>query len=181
MFFQKSFAKIAIKYIQEKIDQFLAKENPSFKSKCSRFFDLHSKVSKYCDKCELLSLHQYIDELEVIGSNQPQHSSKFDMMSIVQEEEESEILDESMSERSALNNLLAGFFLAHVLHVILLSGTLGTRGFFLARISLGSVGIGRDRPKADAPSGNANRDLRRHNRYLKPETVQEKPLVPSVT
>ena len=51
----------------------------------------------------LYSLDQYIDELEVIGTNQPQHSSKFDMMSVVQEEEEegSEML-ESMSERSAL-------------------------------------------------------------------------------
>ncbi|KAJ7394063.1 hypothetical protein OS493_003736 [Desmophyllum pertusum] len=53
-----------------------------------------------------LDPHQpYIDELEVIGSNQPQHSSKFDMMSIVQEEEESEILDESMSERDPLANI----------------------------------------------------------------------------
>ena len=42
---------------------------------------------------------QYIDELEVIGTNQPRHSSKFDMMSVVQEEEESEMLEESMSER----------------------------------------------------------------------------------
>lgn len=51
----------------------------------------------------LYSLDQYIDELEVIGTNQPQHSSKFDLMSVVQEEEEegSEML-ESMSERSAL-------------------------------------------------------------------------------
>lgn len=50
----------------------------------------------------LFSLDQYIDELEVIGTNQPQHSSKFDMMSIVQEEEEeSEMLEETTSERSA--------------------------------------------------------------------------------
>ena len=50
------------------------------------------------------SLDQYIDELEVIGTNQPQHLSKFDMMSVVQEEEEedSEMLGGSMSERSAL-------------------------------------------------------------------------------
>lgn len=54
----------------------------------------HSKV--------LFSLDQYIDELEVIGTNQPQHSSKFDMMSVVQEEEEeSEMLEETTSERSA--------------------------------------------------------------------------------
>lgn len=40
----------------------------------------------------------------MIGTNQPQHSSKFDMMSVVQEEEEegSEMLEGSMSERSAL-------------------------------------------------------------------------------
>ena len=52
----------------------------------------------------LYSLDQYIDELEVIGTNQPQHLSKFDMMSVVQEEEEegSEMLGGSMSERSAL-------------------------------------------------------------------------------
>ncbi|XP_078360257.1 MYCBP-associated protein-like [Oculina patagonica] len=53
-----------------------------------------------------LDPHQpYIDELEVIGTNHPQHSSKFDMMSVVQEEEESEILDESMSERDPLANI----------------------------------------------------------------------------
>ena len=38
----------------------------------------------------------------MIGTNQPQHSSKFDMMSVVQEEEEEgEMLEETMSERSA--------------------------------------------------------------------------------
>ena len=37
----------------------------------------------------------------MIGTNQPQRSSKFDMMSIVQEEEEEEsvALDEDMIER----------------------------------------------------------------------------------
>ena len=50
----------------------------------------------------LVFSRQYIDELEVIGTNQPQHSSKFDMMSVVQEEEEeSEMLEETTSERSA--------------------------------------------------------------------------------
>jgi len=48
---------------------------------------------------ELDSHQPYIDELAVIGTNQPQHTSKFDMMSVVQEEEESEMLDESMPER----------------------------------------------------------------------------------
>jgi len=48
----------------------------------------------------------YIDELEVIGTNQPQHSSKFDMMSVVQEEEEeSEMLEETTSERDPLANI----------------------------------------------------------------------------
>ncbi len=46
----------------------------------------------------------------MIGTNHPQHSSKFDMMSVVQEEEESEILDESMSERSASPYCVAHIF-----------------------------------------------------------------------
>lgn len=44
--------------------------------------------------------YQYIDELEVIGTNQPRRSSKFDMMSVVQEEEEPDVFNESMNERS---------------------------------------------------------------------------------
>jgi len=57
------------------------------------------KYSSNVYTCISLSVDQYIDELEVIGTNQPQHTSKFDMMSVVQEEEESEMLDESMPER----------------------------------------------------------------------------------
>lgn len=51
-----------------------------------------------------LDPHQpYLDELEVIGTNHPRRSSKFDMMSVVQEEEEdSETLDESLNERDPL-------------------------------------------------------------------------------
>lgn len=43
----------------------------------------------------LLPGSQYIDDLEVIGTNQPRRSSKFDMMSVVQEEEEMDMLNES--------------------------------------------------------------------------------------
>lgn len=50
--------------------------------------------------CYLVT-YQYIDELEVIGTNQPRRSSKFDMMSVVQEEEEPDVFNESMNERSA--------------------------------------------------------------------------------
>ena len=60
----------------------------------------------------LFSLDQYIDELEVIGTNQPQHSSKFDMMSVVEEEEEeeeNEMLEETLSERSARKISLSCF------------------------------------------------------------------------
>lgn len=50
-------------------------------------------------------LFQYIDDLEVIGTNQPQHSFKFDMMSIVQEEEEeSEAMDETVLQRLVILN-----------------------------------------------------------------------------
>ena len=53
-------------------------------------------------------LFQYIDDLEVIGTNQPQHSFKFDMMSIVQEEEEeeSEAMDETVLQRLVILNFL---------------------------------------------------------------------------
>ena len=62
--------------------------------------DLHQeRTHENVYECVLLSVDQYIDELAVIGTNQPQHTSKFDMMSVVQEEEESEMLDESMPER----------------------------------------------------------------------------------
>lgn len=55
-----------------------------------------------------LDPHQpYIDDLEVIGTNQPQHSSKFDMMSIVQEEEEEEESDEAMDETALQRDPLA--------------------------------------------------------------------------
>ena len=43
----------------------------------------------------LLPGSQYIDDLEVIGTSQPRRSSKFDMMSVVQEEEEMDMLNES--------------------------------------------------------------------------------------
>lgn len=53
-------------------------------------------------------LFQYIDDLEVIGTNQPQHLFKFDMMSIVQEEEEeeSEAMDETVLQRLVILNFL---------------------------------------------------------------------------
>lgn len=53
-------------------------------------------------------LFQYIDDLEVIGTNQPQHSFKFDMMSIVQEEEEeeSEAMDETVLQRLVILKFL---------------------------------------------------------------------------
>lgn len=51
---------------------------------------------------ELDPQQPYIDELEVIGTNQPRRSSKFDMMSVVQEEEEPDVFNESMNERDPL-------------------------------------------------------------------------------
>lgn len=70
-----------------------------FKSDLHQERTLYKKYSSNVYECVLLSVDQYIDELAVIGTNQPQHTSKFDMMSVVQEEEESEMLDESMPER----------------------------------------------------------------------------------
>ena len=48
LFLQKNCAKIAINKYRGKMHQFLAKENPSIKSKCSRFSDSHSKTSLIC-------------------------------------------------------------------------------------------------------------------------------------
>lgn len=53
-----------------------------------------------------LDPHQpYIDDLEVIGTSQPRRSSKFDMMSVVQEEEEMDMLNESGFGRDPLANI----------------------------------------------------------------------------
>ena len=60
----------------------------------------------------------------MIGTNQPQHSSKFDMMSVVQEEEEeeeSEMLEETMTERSTSKFSLL-FFICFLLLYLALFG-----------------------------------------------------------
>lgn len=55
--------------------------------------------------CELDPHQPYMDDLEVVGTSQPRRSSPFDMMSVVQEEEESDILNESTIERDPLANI----------------------------------------------------------------------------